>query len=193
MKYRILNHKTTMNPVETTEGETIEEKVQRVVENKEPIEDGAPIIYPSKKDYILEFINEGITRLHSRFPLKTQSLFLEMREGRTEYPLLARYSFMGFDPDLAQYPYIMDSVSHPFKEDVIKILAVYDSEGCQRKLNDRFDTHGLFTPRPDTLQCIRPRHCEVLSVSYQARHPILVSGEDEQEVDVPDTLIPPLS
>ena len=43
MKYRMLNHRTTMFPIETTEGETIEEKVQRVVENKEPIEDGAPI------------------------------------------------------------------------------------------------------------------------------------------------------
>ena len=42
-----------MNPVETTEGETIEEKVQRVVENKEPIEDGAPIIYTERKDGVI--------------------------------------------------------------------------------------------------------------------------------------------
>lgn len=53
MKYRILKHKTAMNPVETTEGETIEEKVQRVVENKEPIEDGAPIIYTEYKDGVI--------------------------------------------------------------------------------------------------------------------------------------------
>ena len=53
MKYRILNHKTTIIPVETTEGETIEEKVQRVVENKEPIEDGAPIIYTERKDGVI--------------------------------------------------------------------------------------------------------------------------------------------
>ena len=44
MKYVKLIHKTPMNPIETFEGEFIEEKVARVVENKEPIEDGAPIV-----------------------------------------------------------------------------------------------------------------------------------------------------
>ena len=53
MKYRILNHTTHMNPVETYEGEFIEEKVARVVENKEPIEDGAPIIYTERKDGVI--------------------------------------------------------------------------------------------------------------------------------------------
>ena len=53
MKYKILKHTTTMVPVETVEGETIEEKVQRIVENKEPIEDGAPIIYTERKDGVI--------------------------------------------------------------------------------------------------------------------------------------------
>ena len=35
------------------EGETIEHKVQRIVLNKEPIEDGAEIIYTEKKDGVL--------------------------------------------------------------------------------------------------------------------------------------------
>ena len=39
MKYRRLKHTTNMNPVDTYEGEFIEEKVARVVENKEPMED----------------------------------------------------------------------------------------------------------------------------------------------------------
>lgn len=37
----------------TYEGETIEKKVARVVENNEPITDGAPIIYTEKKDGVL--------------------------------------------------------------------------------------------------------------------------------------------
>lgn len=36
-----------------TEGETIETKINRIVYNKEPIEDGAPIIYMDRKDGIL--------------------------------------------------------------------------------------------------------------------------------------------
>ena len=37
MKYVKLIHETPMNPIETFEGEFIEEKVARVVENKELI------------------------------------------------------------------------------------------------------------------------------------------------------------
>lgn len=32
------------------EGETIEEKVQRIMDNKEPIEDGAPMIYTERSE-----------------------------------------------------------------------------------------------------------------------------------------------
>lgn len=57
MKYVKLIHKTPMNPIETFEGEFIEEKVARVVENKEPIEDGAPIIYTERKDGVIPAYN----------------------------------------------------------------------------------------------------------------------------------------
>ena len=53
MKYVKLMHITSMTPIETYEGEYIEEKVARVVENKEPIEDGAPIIYTERKNGVL--------------------------------------------------------------------------------------------------------------------------------------------
>lgn len=36
--------------IKTKEGEYIEEKVRRITENNEPIEDGAPIIYTERKD-----------------------------------------------------------------------------------------------------------------------------------------------
>lgn len=57
MKYVKLTHVTPMKPTETVEGETIEEKVARVVENKEPIEDGAPIIYTERKDGVIPAYN----------------------------------------------------------------------------------------------------------------------------------------
>lgn len=57
MKYVKLIHETPMKAVETYEGEFIEEKVARVVENKEPIEDGAPIIYTERKDGVIPAYN----------------------------------------------------------------------------------------------------------------------------------------
>lgn len=57
MKYVKLIHETPMKAVETFEGEFIEEKIARVVENKEPIEDGAPIIYTERKDGVIPAYN----------------------------------------------------------------------------------------------------------------------------------------
>lgn len=37
----------------SSEGETIEQKVDRVVNNKEPITDGAPIIFTERKDGVM--------------------------------------------------------------------------------------------------------------------------------------------
>ena len=42
-----------MGHIELQEGETMEQKVAKLVENNEPITDGAPIIYTEKKDGVL--------------------------------------------------------------------------------------------------------------------------------------------
>lgn len=44
--------KTSIKGKEKMEGETIEAKVRRIVNNKEPITDGAPIVYTERKDGI---------------------------------------------------------------------------------------------------------------------------------------------
>jgi hypothetical protein len=44
------NIRTSLNVNESLEGETIEQKIERVTINKEPITDGAPLIYTDKKD-----------------------------------------------------------------------------------------------------------------------------------------------
>ncbi|MEG0944657.1 MAG: hypothetical protein RSF86_13580, partial [Angelakisella sp.] len=97
---------------------------------------------------VLALINEALTRLHSRFKLKTNNSIVEMKEGRTDYPLQKIYSYEHFDPKITRYPFIMDNPQEPFQEDVIKILNVYDSRGNRRTLNDTgSNNEGLFTPR----------------------------------------------
>lgn len=48
-KYKIKD-KTSIRINKSYEGESIETKVRRIIENKEPIEDVAPMIYTSRKD-----------------------------------------------------------------------------------------------------------------------------------------------
>lgn len=42
--------KTSIRCNESYQGERIEEKVERIVSNKEPIKDGAPLVYTERKD-----------------------------------------------------------------------------------------------------------------------------------------------
>lgn len=57
MKKPKLKNYTTLIGIDTMEGETIEEKVRRIETNKEPITDGAPIIYTEKKDGVTPAYN----------------------------------------------------------------------------------------------------------------------------------------
>lgn len=45
--------KTSIIVNESIEGETIEQKIERIVNNKEPITDGAPPIYTERKDGVI--------------------------------------------------------------------------------------------------------------------------------------------
>lgn len=49
MYYRQTPQKTTLKVNKAYEGETIEQKINRIVNNKEPITDGAPLIYTERK------------------------------------------------------------------------------------------------------------------------------------------------
>ena len=57
MKKVLKPNKAKFGFLPSYEGESIEQKVRRVVENKEPITDGAPIIYTEKKDGVLPQFN----------------------------------------------------------------------------------------------------------------------------------------
>ena len=48
MKAKAIHSKNTFNVNDSVEGESLEKKVKRIVENREPISDGAPIIYTER-------------------------------------------------------------------------------------------------------------------------------------------------
>jgi hypothetical protein len=50
-------HKSTLKSVVKREGETIEMKVERIVNNKEPIKDGAPQIFTERKEGVIAAYN----------------------------------------------------------------------------------------------------------------------------------------
>ena len=52
-----MNEERREYTAEVVEGESIETKIERILENKEPITDGAPTIFTEKKDGVLAAFN----------------------------------------------------------------------------------------------------------------------------------------
>ena len=66
-----LPRRTQLKSVETVEGETIEQKIRRLVSNNEPITDGAnPELYTERKDGVLSAYNIRT----DRFEIATEAM-----------------------------------------------------------------------------------------------------------------------
>lgn len=50
MRTKHIPNETQITTNQTYEGETIEQKIERITTNKEPIKDGAPLIYTERKN-----------------------------------------------------------------------------------------------------------------------------------------------
>lgn len=76
MKKRIVKYTKDMSAVETVEGEIIEKKIQRIMDEKSPIDDSAPIIYTERKN--------GINPAHDvrtdRFDLALEAMEIETKK-----------------------------------------------------------------------------------------------------------------
>lgn len=153
--------------------------------------EGSGEIQEKHHEKVIGYINESLMKLHSRFILREKSLFVELLDHVTNYHLLPSYAQTSKDSRVP-YRYIRDSEREPFVGDVLKILRVWDSTGCELVLNDREYPYSLYTPQPDTLQVPYPQKGMTLAVTYQANHPEVINNP-EQEIDIPVFLVPALT
>lgn len=150
---------------------------------------GSGLIIPEKRPQLVQYTNDGLMALHTRFLLSEKSILLEQVNHITNYHLIVKYTeTSGSDVD---WPYIKDLPNEPFKGDLIKVLSVWNSSGVQYPLNDAEDPRSLFTPQPNILQIPNPVGGMETSVVYQASHYKLddrISGPDnilDQIIDLP--------
>lgn len=145
---------------------------------------GYGAIRPEKVPLVVNCINEALMRLHNRFILKTNNLIIETKEYITEYKLSSEHAVSTpYDAE----KYIID-MEKPFRDDLIKILEVYNVQGERIPLNNASNPLSLYTPRPDTLQIPYPTSNSVYSVSYQAKHSPLSPQYLNQPIEIPDNL-----
>lgn len=150
------------------------------------------VLIPEKRPKIVSTANEALLALYTRFILKENNLLLEMREAQTNYHLLKRYAWSNYDPEKppARYdmPYILDSISEPFEEDVIKVMTVHNTFGQKMPLNDTESPLSVFSPQSNTLQVPFPIPGQALSIEYQAKHAKLDHCDCDMEIELPDVL-----
>lgn len=155
--------------------------------------DGNGTIIEQKRPSIVQHANEGLLRLHSRFVLKENDLIIEQQDHITQYHIDIKYTVSSGDPEIQPYLYIKDSGENPYTGDAIKIISVFDEIGREVPLNDERNVWSYYTPKPLTLQIPSPREGNAICVSYQARHEKLVVENEDQEIDLPDVLVPALT
>lgn len=149
--------------------------------------EGSGDIREKDRGSVILAANEALLRLYSRFLLREKDVMIQMVDGITNYHLLKRFAQFT-DPQVEEYPYIYDMALEPFEEDVIKVLAVYNSDGFQLPLNDNEAPWSLFTPQATVLQVPNPEPNKALAVLYQARHPELEADKIEQPIELPYVL-----
>jgi hypothetical protein len=147
-------------------------------------------IRPASRAKVIGYVNEALLRLHSRFVLREDDVLVQMFEQITTYELKAQFaqSYAG-DIDVP-YRYIIDGTGpEKFKDDVIRVTGAFDSYGEELELNNQMAPTSLFTPRPKVLQVPVPMPGQVLSVVYQAKHPLLSATDLDEEVEIPEVLV----
>ncbi|WP_244832336.1 DUF6682 family protein [Caballeronia sp. TF1N1] len=152
-------------------------------------QDGNGYITDAGKERLIRFANDGMLKLYGRFVLKESELLIEQVEWITNYHLILKFAESQMATGDQDYYYIKDLPAEPFKDDVIRILKVYDVSGCELKLNDDANPFSLFTPQANVLQVPNPVGGAPLAVTYQAKPAPLVLNEAlDQEIELPDVL-----
>lgn len=116
---------------------------------------------------LISIINMGMIDLHKKFPILYKQVNVQLYEHISTYILDNWYAVQNTTSS-ATYKYIMDSVSKPFNNDIIKVNRVINEGCCEYPLNDTDNPFSLFTPTYNTIQITYPLKENIIGVEYQA-------------------------
>lgn len=141
---------------------------------------------------IINYINEGLVTLYSKFKLSENDVLIQLHDHITEYHLIKRFTESAHSEYLHEIPYILDNNREPFLGDVLKILAVYDSYGIERNINDDNAIDSVHIKNTNILMVPNPLSGIILSVQYQAKHQEITKYNLDQEINLHESLVPAL-
>jgi hypothetical protein len=147
--------------------------------------DGAGTIQTDKIPTVIDYLNQALLHLHSRFILNEKQVIVAQDDLISLYKLNSANSVRTVPTG-----YIQDADPQPaFTNDVLKILGIYDDVGLEFPLNDEGTHNSLFTPRFDTIQVPEPKTGNTMFVLYQAGpvaiDPLGGASALAQDIDIP--------
>lgn len=152
--------------------------------------EGDGTINPARLPAVLDYINDGLKRIYTKFNLLEKELILQLIEGKTNYRLNNKFAQSRAEDFPDNDHYIIDAFD-PFPNDLIQVLAVNRTGGLTLPLNDDGAPNSLYTPQVDVLQVPTAWPGVPLFVMYQATHvPVLLEDVDNEdyEIDLPVVL-----
>ena len=144
-------------------------------------------------------VNLGLMALYKRFPIKQDSLFVDVKEGKTDYELDMKYALSNID-STEPVKFINDLVK-PFTNDIIKIERVYNFAGIELAMNDTNNLDAIKLLNMTTMK-LSPTMLNELSgtsieVVYRAKHKLIVVGDnvfnpETTQIELPYVYLEPL-
>lgn len=153
----------------------------------------------SNYEQVIAHINLGLTALYKRFPLKEERLTIVVDPNRITYPINS--SFAISNTTSLEVQKFIDDMIIPFKDDVLKIERVYNSDGIEFSLNDDGNSDSVFTPSSTVLRIPPTVNRELLTSTlelvYRANHPMIKVGDGpfnpgNTNLELPITHLEPL-
>lgn len=140
------------------------------------------------KQRIVAAINLGLTDLHKRFWLREGNLNIQITPEVSDYIITNEncLSYIGYATSNSRY--VLDSISEPYQNDLLKIERIFSPEGEYQPLNDDQAEYSFFTPRYNLIR-VPPEYLEsMILVEYRAKHPE-VSLECNSVIDISESLL----
>lgn len=143
------------------------------------------------EDYleIGQHIDFAMRALYTRFPIVQKELLIKSITGQTEYLLTSEFA----EQTVPQDPnwYIVDTVEKPFTDDILRVDAVYDQAGYELPIGDINHTFSVYLPTYRSIQ-IPFAAGGNYALIYRAKPVPVNTGDLDEEILLPDTLLEPL-
>lgn len=149
-------------------------------------EEGIGIVGPEHRDQLVTYTDSALTAIYSRIAHKRDYVRIQVKEGVNRYKLILANA-VSQDAN----GFILDSAADPFKENVIKVLAITQEDNPLTLKDETKELRILVHPALGGIKMLsynelyipNPMDDVILSIEFQAQHdPLTLPADMNQPI-----------